>query len=86
LEALAQEGDVLIALSTSGSSENIVKAIQTAKDLKVISVLFTSIKYSGSDADYILRVACTETDKIQPVHTAMGHIFCDLIEQGLRET
>jgi D-sedoheptulose 7-phosphate isomerase len=83
LEALAHEGDVLIALTTSGSSENIMNAVQTAKGLKVSTVLLTSIKYSGDEGDFVLKVESTKTEQIQHAHTAIGHVICELIESSL---
>jgi D-sedoheptulose 7-phosphate isomerase len=83
LEGLAREGDVMIALSTSGNSNSILNAIEKAKDLKLTSVLFTSIKYTNNHADLILKVSSTKTEQIQHAHTAIGHILCELIEQSL---
>jgi D-sedoheptulose 7-phosphate isomerase len=73
----------MIALSTSGNSNSILNAIEKAKDLKLTSVLFTSIKYTNNHADLILKVSSTKTEQIQHAHTAIGHILCELIEQSL---
>jgi len=80
LEGLAREGDVLIALSTSGSSQSILNAVAKARELKVVTVLLTSTKYSGNDADLVLRIGSTKTEQIQHAHTAIGHVICEIIE------
>ena len=82
LEGLARPGDVLIALSTSGTSKSILNAIEKAKELKVVSVMMTSIKYSGVQGDHVLKVASMETEQIQHGHIAIGHIICELIEMN----
>jgi D-sedoheptulose 7-phosphate isomerase len=83
LEGLAREGDVLIALTTSGNSESILNAIQKARGLKVLTVLLTSIKYTGDQGDFVLKVESTKTEQIQHAHTAIGHVICELIESSL---
>jgi D-sedoheptulose 7-phosphate isomerase len=83
LEGLAREGDVLIALTTSGNSESILKAVQKAQELKVSTVLFTSINYTGNQGDFVLKVGSTKTEQIQHAHIAIGHVICELIESSL---
>jgi D-sedoheptulose 7-phosphate isomerase len=83
LEGLAREGDVLVALTTSGNSQSILNAVQKAKELKVSTVLFTSTKYSGNLGEFVLKVESTKTEQIQHAHTAIGHIICELIESSL---
>lgn len=82
LEGLAREGDVLIALTTSGNSESILNAVQKAKGLNVLTVLLTSIKYTGDQGDFVLKVESTKTEQIQHAHTAIGHVICELIESS----
>ena len=82
LEGLARAGDVLIALSTSGTSKSILNTLEKAQELDVTSVLITSIKYSGNHGTHVLRVASTETEQIQHAHIAIGHIICELIEMN----
>jgi D-sedoheptulose 7-phosphate isomerase len=86
LEGLAREGDVLIALTTSGNSQSILTAVQKAKELKVSTVLFTSAKYTGNQGDFVLKVGSTKTEQIQHAHTAIGHIVCELIESSLSDS
>ena len=85
IDALGKPGDVLIAISTSGNSLNIIQAIKTAKEKNV-----TTIALSGRDggkivdiADYCLVVPSNNTQRIQEGHITIGHIICDLIEQNL---
>ena len=85
LEGLAREGDVLVALTTSGNSESILNAVQKAKELKVSSVLFTSVKYLGDQGDIVLRVESRKTEQIQHAHIAIGHVLCEIIESSLLE-
>jgi D-sedoheptulose 7-phosphate isomerase len=83
LEGLAREGDVLVALTTSGNSQSILNAVAKAKELKVSTVILTSIKYTGGQGDFILKVASTKTEQIQHAHIAIGHVICELIESSL---
>jgi D-sedoheptulose 7-phosphate isomerase len=83
LQGLAREGDILIALTTSGESKSILWAIEAAQSLNVVTVLFTSVKYQGDKGDFVLRVPSEKTEQIQHAHTAIGHILCELIETSL---
>jgi D-sedoheptulose 7-phosphate isomerase len=83
LEGLAREGDVLIALTTSGNSQSILNAVQKGKELKVSTVLLTSTKYTGNQGEFVLKVESTKTEQIQHAHTAIGHILCELIESSV---
>ncbi len=85
LEALAREGDVLIALTTSGNSKSVLNAIEKAKELNVTSVILTSVKYSGDQGDIILKVPSNKTEQIQHAHTAIGHVICELIESSIAQ-
>ena len=83
LEGIARKGDLLIALTTSGNSESILNAVQKAKEMDIPSVLLTSIKYTGNEGDYVIKVQSTKTEQIQHAHTAIGHIICELIELSI---
>jgi D-sedoheptulose 7-phosphate isomerase len=83
LEGLAREGDVLVALTTSGDSKSILNVIEKAKVMNVKTVMLTSTKYTGIQGDYVLRVPSTKTEQIQHAHTAIGHIVCELIESSV---
>ncbi len=76
------KGDVLVGLSTSGNSKNILNAFATAKEKGVVTIGFTGA--SGGkmkDAcDYLLNVPSTDTPRIQESHILVGHIICELVE------
>lgn len=85
VDALAVAGDVLVALSTSGSSADVILAAQTAKAKGVTVLAFTG--QSGGElvkhADLALLVPSVSTPIIQEVHLAVGHVLCDLVERAL---
>ncbi|HVC32366.1 MAG TPA: SIS domain-containing protein [Chloroflexota bacterium] len=85
IEALAVDGDVLIALSTSGTSADVVMAAQTARAKNVTVLALTG--QSGGElvkhADLALLVPSVTTPIIQEIHLAVGHVLCDLIERAL---
>lgn len=85
VEAFALPGDVVVGITTSGSSINIVRALEAAKDRGAITVAFTG-NGGGRVAD-IADLALIGPDGysaiIQEVHITMGHIICDLVEQAL---
>ncbi len=82
IEGMCVKGDVLIGLSTSGNSKNILNAFTTAKQMGVITIGFTGD--SGGkmkDAcDYLLNVPSNDTPRIQESHIMVGHIICELVE------
>lgn len=85
IEGVAHPGDVLLGLSTSGNSENIVKAFQTAQQKGVITIGFTGA--SGGKmlpySDYIFQVPSQDTPRIQEMHMLAGHTLCELVESNL---
>lgn len=85
VEALGQQGDVLIALSTSGNSENILKAVPVAQamGIRVIAMTGATGGKLATLADQCLRMPSTDTPRIQEAHTLLGHMLCDLLEQRL---
>ncbi len=78
-------GDVLVALSTSGNSVNILNALHQAKKIGMITVGLTG--ESGGKmkdiCDHLLNVPSTDTPRIQESHIMIGHIICELVEAGL---
>ena len=82
LEALGNKGDVLIAISTSGNSKNILSVLKTAKELDIASVGLLGKKGGESkdlcDLSFIVP-SCT-TARIQEIHILIGHIICEIIE------
>ena len=84
VQGIANEGDFVVGLSTSGNSANIVKAFEVARDKKVITVGFTG-KEGGkmrSLSNYLLNVPSTDTPRIQESNIMLGHIICQLVEES----
>lgn len=82
VEALGREGDVLIGISTSGNSGNVVKAFQQAKTQGVKTIAFTGMKASKMSelADLTLRVPAPVTARVQECHIMVGHMICEYID------
>tara|TARA_B100001250_G_scaffold213427_1_gene183048 strand:- start:1864 stop:2445 length:582 start_codon:yes stop_codon:yes gene_type:complete len=82
IEARGKSGDVLIAISTSGNSKNIIKAVEKAKKKEMITVGFTGNKghVLSSMCDLSLIVPSSDTAIIQESHIMLGHIICDIVE------
>jgi D-sedoheptulose 7-phosphate isomerase len=85
IKALGKEGDVVIGLSTSGNSPNVVKAFEVAKEMGIKTVALT-----GNDggmlvkiADVPLVVSSSSTPRIQETHILVGHILCEMVEHQL---
>ena len=85
IEALGQPGDILLAISTSGNSVNVLRALETATARGLDSILFTG-KSGGKAAalaQVAIRVPSDETQRIQETHITIGHILCELVEREL---
>jgi len=85
LRGWGKPGDLLWAMSTSGNSPNILRALDTAKELGMTTVGLTGAtggKMLGR-CDYLVRVPSTDTPRIQEVHMLVGHIVCELVEKAL---
>lgn len=83
IKGIGNKGDVLVGLSTSGNSANIVKAFETAREKGIITVGFTGEtggKMNGL-SDYLVNVPSTDTPRIQESHIMLGHIVCQLVEE-----
>jgi len=84
LEALGREGDILICISTSGNSENILKAMQSAKKLDIKTITLTGkiggemIKYG----DINIIIPSNDTPRIQEMHIMVGHMICAMIDES----
>ena len=85
LEGVGSPGDVLVALTTSGGSRNVVRAVHTAKRLGMFVIGFTGAKgvAFAASCDYALITPSASTPRIQEGHIAMGHALCELIEREL---
>lgn len=84
-EGFGRKGDVLIGISTSGNSKNVVKAIEAAKNIGMVTVGFTGEK-GGKMKDlchYLINVPSDDTPRIQESHILVGHIICELVEKNL---
>ena len=82
IEALASANDVLLALSTSGTSANILKAVKKARDLECKTIALTGAggEPLASLCDLAVVVPATRTSRIQECHITIGHLWCELIE------
>ena len=85
VQAMGMENDILIGISTSGNSQNIIKAFETAKGRGMITIAFTGINGSKLKdlSDYIINVPSTDTPRIQESHIMIGHIICELVEEKI---
>lgn len=86
VEALVRAGDVVVALSTSGSSPNVVSAVRAARRLGARTIALTGRDGGavGDEAELVLRVPSTRTARIQEAHIVVGHALCELVESRLR--
>ena len=85
VKARGRDGDILVGLSTSGSSPNIVHALQEARALRMKTVGFTGSKDGTMDplCDILLKVPSTFTPHIQEAHITLGHYICEAVELQL---
>jgi D-sedoheptulose 7-phosphate isomerase len=85
LEAIGEKGDVLIALSTSGNSENVVNAVKMANSLEMLSVGMSGGKGGKIKelCQHNINIPSSNTARIQEAHIIVGHIFCQIIEEKL---
>jgi len=85
VEALVGQGDVLMVLSTSGNSENVVRALEVARGRGAVTValLGKGGGIAGEAADHAIVVDSDSTARIQEAHIVIGHIVCELIEKEL---
>ena len=85
IQGCGRKGDVLVGISTSGNSKNIIKALEVAKEKGMITIGMTGA--SGGKmkelCTYLLNVPSNDTPRIQESHILLGHIICQLIEEKL---
>jgi D-sedoheptulose 7-phosphate isomerase len=88
IDGIGQAGDILVGLSTSGNSSNIIKAFETAKEKGMITVAFTGL--SGGQmkplSNHLINIPSTDTPRIQESHIMVGHIICELVETKIFDT
>ncbi|HTN47103.1 MAG TPA: D-sedoheptulose 7-phosphate isomerase [Flavipsychrobacter sp.] len=85
VKGLGKKGDMLVGLSTSGNSVNILNALEEAKKIGMITVCFTG-EHGGKmkeNCDYLINVPSTDTPRIQESHIMIGHIICQLVEEKI---
>jgi D-sedoheptulose 7-phosphate isomerase len=87
VEGLGQRGDVLLAITTSGRSPNILAALKTARQQGLITIGFTGAKGVGlaASCDHLLVAPSDDTAVIQQIHMAFAHGICEVIEQTLMQ-
>lgn len=85
VEAMGREGDCLVALSTSGNSENVLEALNRAKQKGVITIGFTGAGGGKMKTlcDYLIAVPSTNVPRIQECHMHLGHSICELVESEI---
>ena len=85
LEACGRAGDILVGISTSGNSNNVIKALEKANEIGLTTIGFTGINGSkmNSICDIIIEVPSDDTPRIQEAHILIGHIICQLIEEEM---
>jgi len=85
IDGACRPGDVLVGISTSGNSKNILNAFIKAQELGVITVALTG-QNGGSlkkHADYLINVPSSDTPRVQESHILIGHIICEIVEATL---
>ena len=87
IKAFAQDGDVLIAISTSGTSANVVKAVEVAGRKKLKTIAMTGAKGDklAVKCDYVFAVPSNNTPRVQETHITLGHVLCQMVEEILFE-
>ena len=83
LAGLAQPGDILIAISTSGRSKNVLKAVERARELgcRTIALTGASSDPLGSICDFTVAVPSNRTSRVQEAHITIGHLWCEMVDQ-----
>jgi len=88
VEAFGRAGDVLIAISTSGESENVIKAVEFSRMQGIKSIALTGAKGGrlAEKVDLAIKIPSDNVQRIQECHITVGHILCELIESALYGT
>ena len=83
IKGIGKKGDVLVGLSTSGNSGNIIKAFEVAREKGMVTIGLTGTTGGKMKdlSDYLLNVPSTDTPRIQESHILLGHIICQLVEE-----
>lgn len=84
VESLVQKGDVVVGISTSGGSKNVIKAIKKAKEMGAVTVAFTGNRGClRNEADLVLSIPTDRTPRVQEGYMAAGHVICGLVENAM---
>jgi D-sedoheptulose 7-phosphate isomerase len=85
ISGLGREGDILVGLSTSGNSENILQAFAVCREKGVRTLALTGANGGRMKelADMLINIPSTDTPRIQEAHITIGHIICELVEQAI---
>lgn len=85
VKAKGRKGDLLIGISTSGNSMNVIKAMEQAKEqkMKIVAMTGSSGGKMKNNCDYLINVPSGDTPRIQEMHILIGHIICQLAEEKL---
>ena len=88
IDGIGESGDVLVGLSTSGNSGNILKAFEVAKEKNIATIAFTGLTggQMKSVSDYLINIPSGDTPRIQESHIMIGHIICQLVEEKIFNT
>lgn len=85
VKAKGRKGDIIVGISTSGNSKNVVRALEQAKEQGMITISFTG--ESGGKmkdiSDYLINIPSNDTPRIQESHILVGHVICELVEEAL---
>jgi D-sedoheptulose 7-phosphate isomerase len=85
VQAMGKKGDLLIGLSTSGNSKNVIKAFEKANELGLVTAGFTG--QTGGDmkgmTKYLINIPSSDTPRIQECHMLLGHTICEMVEMAL---
>jgi D-sedoheptulose 7-phosphate isomerase len=82
---MGKKGDVLVGLSTSGNSANILKAFEVCRERGILTIGFTGENGGKMKdlSDRLINVPSTDTPRIQEMHITVGHIICEIVEAEL---
>ncbi|MFQ5724259.1 MAG: SIS domain-containing protein [Terriglobia bacterium] len=85
VEGLVEPGDIVVGLTTSGASANVLAGLRAARRRAALTVAFTGARTRKvqSLADILLNVPSRDTQRIQEAHITLGHIYCELVERHL---
>jgi D-sedoheptulose 7-phosphate isomerase len=85
LEACGRKGDILVGISTSGNSPNVVKSLNKANEIGLTTIGFTGVNGGKMNdiCDIMIKIPSDDTPRIQEAHILVGHIICQLIEEEM---